>query len=111
MNNERLHQCWRDLSRAVRPEDEIRTWGYETGHGIPFRIWDVTFGKKPSIIVYSPTIKGKRTITKNEFLLVAPHWPGYRDGGLGRDVMQTYSQNTSYIFGMLKWLESRDDHP
>ncbi|UGY16733.1 hypothetical protein [Bradyrhizobium septentrionale] len=106
MTEEQLNQWWRDLCRAVRPDDEIKTWSYEGGYGIPFKIWDVTF-KKPSIIVYSSTIKDKRTITKNEFLLIAPRWVGYRDDGIGRDVMQTKSQNTSYIFGMLKWLEDR----
>jgi hypothetical protein len=106
MSDDHLDQWWRELCRAIRSDDEIKTWSYEGDYGLPFKIWEVRFGK-PSIIVYSSTIKGKRTITKNEFLLIAPHWADYRDGKIGRDVMQTISQNTSYIFGMLKWLEDR----
>jgi hypothetical protein len=108
MNEEQCNQLWRDLCRAIRRDDEIKTWGYDSGYGIPFKVWDVTFGK-PTIIVYSTTIKGKRTITKNEFLRIAPHWADYRDSGFGRDVMNTKSQNTSYIFGMLKWLEDQNE--
>ena len=105
MNDEQLNQQWRDLSRAVRPEDEIRTWGYETGYGKPFKIWD--WPTRDEIKIYSGTIKGKRGISRKEFMLIRPHWEDYRDSGVGRDVMQTRSQNTSYIFGMLKWLEDQ----
>jgi hypothetical protein len=108
MNDEQLNQWWRDLNRAIRPEDEIKTWSRDGGYGIPFKIWD--WPTRDAITVYSKTIKGKRAISKKEFLLIAPHWTDYRDGKVGREVMHTKSQNTSYIFGMLKWLEDRDEH-
>ena len=41
MNDEQYEQLWRDLCRAIRNEDEIKTWGYDSGYGIPFKIWDV----------------------------------------------------------------------
>lgn len=105
-NIDRHNQRWRDLCRALRNEAEIKTWGHESGYGKPFQIWEVRLGVRPSIIIYSPTTK-KRTISKNEFLEIAPGWAAYRDRGVGRDVMQIKSQNTSYIFGLLKWLEDQ----
>ena len=57
--------------------------------------------------MYSATISKPRTISKREFLAVAEHWQGYRDGAISRDTLTALSQNTSYIFGILKWLEDQ----
>ncbi len=72
---------------------------------MPFRLYDT---RPQSITIYSATIAKLRPISQKEFLSVAAHWYAYRDGQTGRDVLGALSQNTSYIFGILKWMEDQD---
>jgi hypothetical protein len=100
-------QLWLTASR-LRSETEIRTWSRDKGYSdtTTFKISDTT---PRSIIIYSPTISGQRSISKKEFLRIATHWYAYRDGEVGRDVLGKLSQNTSYIFGILKWMDDQDE--
>ena len=97
-------QLWIAATR-LRAETEIRAWGRENGYGTLFKIYDTT---PRSIIIYSATITKPRPIIQKEFLRIAAHWYAYRDGEVDRDVLGKLSQNTSYIFGMLKWMEDQD---
>lgn len=104
---ETVRQLWLTASR-LRSETEIRTWSRDKGYSdtTTFKISDTT---PRSIIIYSPTISGQRSISKKEFLRIATHWYAYRDGEVGRDVLGKLSQNTSYIFGILKWMDDQDE--
>jgi hypothetical protein len=97
-------QLWIAATR-LRSETEIRAWGRENGYGTPFKIYDTT---PRSITIYSATITKPRSISQKEFLRIAAHWYAYRDGETGREVLTELSQNTSYIFGLLKWMEDQD---
>ncbi|MET3361422.1 hypothetical protein ABH972_003936 [Bradyrhizobium ottawaense] len=94
-------QLWRDAVR-LRSETEIRAWGRESGYGIPFKIYDT---RPQSITIYSQSIAKPRSISKKEFLRIAEHWPAYCAGETARGFLGELSQNTSYIFGLLKWIE------
>jgi hypothetical protein len=101
-------QLWVTASR-LRSETEIRAWSRDRGYSdTAFKIYDTT---PKSIIIYSPTISGRRSISKREFLRIAAHWYTYRDGEVDRDVLGKLSQNTSYIFGILKRMEDLDGAP
>lgn len=97
-------QLWIGATR-LRSETEIKAWGRNNGYGVPFKIYDTT---PRSVAIYSATITKPRSISKKEFLRVAAQWYAYRDGETGRDGLGKSSQNTSYIFGILKWMEDQD---
>jgi hypothetical protein len=95
-------QMW-NVATKIPNETEIRTWSRENGFNLPFRIADTS---PKSITIYSATIKKERKISKREFLDVAAGWSAYQagEGDRGTDL----SQNTSYIFGILKWMEESE---
>jgi hypothetical protein len=105
MNDIAARQLWITATR-IRSDTEILTWSRDNGYGIPFRIYDTT---PRTIKIYSATIKKPRLISQKEFLKVTSQWHAYRDGETGREVLTELSQNTSYMFGILKWMEDQNE--
>lgn len=95
---------WTDAIR-LGSETEIRTWGRESGYGVAFKIYET---RPHSVTIYSTTISKPRSISKKDFLKIAELWSAYCGGETGREALGALSQNTSYIFGILKWLEDKD---
>ena len=93
---------WQQARRLLRNEIELRTWSRDNETETQFKIWDNTAA---AIKIYSPTIDGPRSISKKEFFKVAEKWDAYCDGTVSRAELGKLSQNTSYVLGMLKWIE------
>jgi len=103
MNIERV---WADIRHRLKTGTEIKGWSRDKGQtALTFKIIDIAPG---SIIVGSRTLSKSRTIGKADFGKIAAVWSDYRQGKINRVETGKLSQNTSYIFGILKWLEDGD---
>ena len=97
------HQAWVRARRLLGTEAEFRGWSRDKGYtDTTFKISD---SNASSIIVSSPTMSKPRVISKGDFIKVAAAWDDYCKGDIGRADMAELSQNTTYIFGILKRLE------
>lgn len=98
------HQAWVQARRLLRPGTEVRAWSRDKGYtGITFKISDTDAG---SIVVNSPTFSKLRVIGKADFIKVAAAWGDYCNGKIGRAEMTKLSQNTTYVFGILKLIRA-----
>jgi hypothetical protein len=94
---------WADLKNHLRAGTEVRGWSRDKGHTLlRFRIDDIAPG---SITVSSSTMTMPRCIGKSDFARVHGAWEKYRAGKVSRADMTELSQNTSYIFAILRWQE------
>jgi hypothetical protein len=93
---------WRDLRAALKPGDQLRGWSKAKGQtDLQFHISEVG----PTWIGILPTTGNVRRISKGDFDRVYAFWPAYKRGEITRAQMRDISQNTSYIFAMLNWVE------
>ena len=100
--------AWADLRSRLRSGLEINGWSRDKEDtGLRFRI---VYVAPDSIIVMSEARPGKekpkeRRIGKPDFQRVFFKWRDYCAGNLSRADMTGLSQNTSYIFSILRWRE------
>lgn len=99
---------WLDLRGKLHRGTEIRGWSREKDDtGLRFTITD--FG--PDAITIRPAVTSdkpkpqERRIGKSDFEGVYRLWRGYCDGEISRVEVTKVSQNTSYIFSLLRWRE------
>jgi hypothetical protein len=97
------HQAWVQARRLLSPEAEFRAWS--RGKGYTDTTFKISESNASSIVVSSPTMSKPRVISKADFIKVAAAWDDYCKGNIGRAEMAQLSQNTTYIFGILKRLE------
>jgi hypothetical protein len=94
---------WADLKNRLKAGIELRGWSRDKGHtSLRFRIDDVAAS---SITVSSSTMTMPRSIGKSDFARVYGARGKYRAGKVTRAEMTELSQNTSYIFAILRWQE------
>lgn len=100
-----LEAAWLKILRELDGRTELRAWSRDSGYTTTtFR---VTHAQPGSIEVRSLSLSQPRTITKTDFARVAAVWEGYCNGEMTRVQTVQVSQNTSYIFGLLKWVEDQ----
>ena len=108
MNDITARQLWITATR-IRSDTEILTWSRDNGYGIiPFRIYDTT--PRTVIKIYSATIKKPRPdqpegIPEGHFAMATPIAMVRR----AARCLPELSQNTSYMFGILKWMEDQNE--
>jgi hypothetical protein len=107
-NEHHLRGVWADLRNGLRVGIEIKGWRRDKEDtGLRFKIVDV--GPDPIRIESSPTPDkprpSERRIGKTDFARVYTAWLGYCGGKINRAEMTRLSQNTSYIFSILRWRE------
>lgn len=91
---------WTDLRRILVIGEELRGWGAQRGFtSMRFQINDT--GPR-HIEVNSSSMSAPRRISKGEFVKVYAIWSDYRAGRIGRRSVAAISQNSSYIFAILK---------
>ena len=96
-----FNEFWADIRSRLKAGTEIRAWSRLKGFtSLRFKITDVSSG---SISVDSATMSIPRTIGKSDFERVYGAWPKYKTGKMSRAEMTGLSQNTTYIFGIIRW--------
>ena len=91
------------IQTQLRTGIELESWSRDSAYTTTqFTIYGIS---PDSIRIVSPTIPRGRSIAKSDFATVHNFWSDYRAGKVSRAKMATLSHNTSYIFGILKWLE------
>ena len=94
---------WFDLQKKLRSHTEIQAWSRQKGYlDTRFNIVSIEAGR---IFISSGGTSAPRPISKSDMARVYKSWPLYCDGKLSRAEMRNLSQNTTYIFGLLKWCE------
>jgi hypothetical protein len=100
-----FEQFWQGLTANLKRGLQIRGWSKEHGHtDLRFTIIDAS---SMSVKVFSAGMKAPRNVSKGDAKKVWEHWQDYCAGKIGRAEMTQLSQNTSYIFGLIKWHEDR----
>jgi mRNA-degrading endonuclease RelE of RelBE toxin-antitoxin system len=98
-----FQSLWADLRTALKPGTEIRGWGATRGFtSMRFEVADLDAG---SITVSSPTMSAPRRVSKGEFAKLYVLWNDYSAGRVDRQAVTPISQNSSYIFAILRWHE------
>jgi hypothetical protein len=83
----------------------ITGWSRDKGNtALEFRIAEV----ESTSITIVPGQGKRRRISKGDFAQVFAFWSEYCRGEITRHAMAQVLQNTSYIFGILRWLETRE---
>jgi hypothetical protein len=98
----KFDEVWFSLQRLLHRKQRLNGWSREKDDtGLRFEIQDVD---STSITV----LPGKglpRRISKSDFEQVFAFWSPYCKGKIPRHEMARLSQNTSYIFAILRWQE------
>ena len=92
---------WTDLPLVLKPGTEIRGWGKARGYtDLRFRVIDLDAG---SVTIDSATVSAPRRISRGEFEKLFALWDRYCAGQISRQEVTPISQNSSYIFAILRW--------
>ena len=102
---------WADLRHRLRVGTEMKGWSRDKEDtGLRFKIVDV--GADSITIVSSPMPDKpkptERRIGRTDFARVYSSWKGYCGYKITRADMTKLSQNTSYIFSILRWRETSE---
>jgi len=99
-----FESLWADLRSRLQRGTSMKSWSRDKGFlSLSFTIADV----EPNAVTVSSAGTSKpRRIGKSEFGKVSSAWDQYCSGRLSRAEILKISHNSSYIFGILKWLES-----
>jgi hypothetical protein len=100
---------WEGIRAGLRVGSNLRAWSRDKGYtAAAFHIQDIS---PSAVIVSSSSLAKPRSVAKSEFTKIARVWPAYCAGKLSRAEMGEISQNTSYIFGILKFIEDDQGSP
>jgi len=99
-----FNEVWSEIQTHLTKGAEIPNWGYEEGYtgnvtlivGKYYDVIEVTGGR---------TVK-PRDVTRPDFKKVYEVWDRYKQGLTSREEIQQISRNTTYIFSILRWLET-----
>lgn len=98
-------EFWEGLTSKLTRGLQLQGWSKEQEQtDLRFTIVEVS---SQSIRVFSAGMKMPRNISKADAKNVWTHWPDYCAGKIGRAEMAQVSQNTSYLFGLIKWHEGQ----
>lgn len=96
-------QFWQSLTARLSRGIQVRGWSKDQGFTeLRFTIIDAS---AMSIKVFSNGMKAPRNISKGDLKTIWEHWQDYCADKIGRAELTQLSQNTSYIFGLIKWHE------
>jgi hypothetical protein len=96
--------AWDDLTRRLKPNQEFSGWSRDRGvTALKFQIAEI----EPTSITVLPGRGKQRRISKGDFAQVFAFWAEYCRGEIPRHKMAELSQNTSYIFSILRWQEMK----
>ena len=96
--------AWDDLIHRLKPHQELNGWSRAKGPTVlRFQIAEI----EPTAIIVRPGQGMRRRISKGDFAQVFAFWPAYCRGEIPRHKMAKLSQNTSYIFSILRWQEMK----
>ena len=91
---------WAELRSTLQPNAEIRGWGAARGYtAMRFRVTDV---ERAAVTVASSTMSAPRRVSKGEFAKLYRLWDDYCAGRVSRAAVTAISQNSSYIFAILR---------
>jgi hypothetical protein len=99
-----FNEVWREIQARLSEGTEIPNWGLVDGYtGKVTRIEGKNYDE---ILVSGERTTERRRVPRTEFKKVFEVWYRYKQGLTSRDEIQGFSQNTTYIFSILKWLEA-----
>lgn len=98
-----FQSLWANIQSRLTAGAELRGWGAHRGFtAMRFHIDGIDAS---SVTVNSQTMAAPRRVSKAEFAHLYALWNDYCVGRMCRNVVAEISQNSSYIFAILRWHE------
>ena len=97
------NRIWDSLRKRVWPGFKIRAWSFD--HGDLGWEFSVVRLDDSYVTIRSPKAQHLQEVPKEDFLYVASLWPQYTTGGIPRNEIRDRTRYSTYILGLLHWLE------
>src|SRR3990170_6323829 len=96
-------KAWETLREQVWPGYRFSTWSAKKGNLTgAFEIVNIA---EDSVTVRSPTAKNLQIIPKVDFFKLAIDWIEYKSGNIPRHELRDKTRYSTYIIGLLHWLD------